>query len=83
MGRRKREALKPSFILNNFTVLKVSLLRIKVYFLKNCIGHLFHKFIPKYPVMLFCLTYDVLYGDLEFLLPFDAPVIKATKPDLY
>ena len=83
MGRRKREALKSSFILNNFTVLKVSLLRIKVYFLKNCKGHLFDEFIPKYPVMLFCLTYDVLDGDLEFLLPFDAPVIKPTKPELY
>ena len=35
--------MKPSFILNVFTAFKVSLLRIKMYFLKNCKGHLFYK----------------------------------------
>ena len=31
----------------------------------------------------FCLICDALYVDLEFLLLFDAPVIKPTKPELY
>ena len=43
MERGKREVLKPSFILNVFTAFKVSLLGIKMYFIKNYKGHLFYK----------------------------------------
>ena len=51
---------------NVFTAFKVSLLKIKNSFLKNCKGH--WMFFPKHPIMLILSsTCDVLFGDLEFL----------------
>ena len=78
MARRKREMLKPSFVLNVFTAFKVSLLRIKMHFPKNRKGYLFYKCSFQNSQLCYHSAKPVIYYMLilEFLLLFDCTCYK-------
>ena len=85
LGRRKRKALKPLFILNVITAFNVSLLIIRMYFLENCKGHLFYEYSFQNIQICYHSAYPVMYNMViySFFYYLIAPAIKPTKPEFY